>query len=226
MQDLNTGPVSELEFRAWLATPMAAVAITDRNVEVNQWCNEAFASAFKRTPDELAGAAVASYLPEAALRERRKLWQPMIERGERVEYTQVFGDQRVLTKCAPLDPGVKGPGMAVFGFFPEQIPSASAPPTLASTALLNELAILSPTELRVVHAFAKGWTREDIAHKLGRSPHTVQVHFRSIFAKLGIHREVELALRLGKSGLGSFSIDEWERIVRASASVSGGTALS
>ena len=224
MKDQITGPVSELEFRAWLATPLTAIVICDRDVRVNHWCNEAFARVFNRPPDELIGTEIASYVPGPALRERREIWRPMIERRERVEYYQVFGDQRVLTKCGPLESEVTGPDRCVFGFFPADPTPAANQSALASTALLTELAVLSPTELRVVHAFAQGWTREEIAQKLGRSPHTVQVHFRSIFAKLGIHREVGLALKLGKSGLGSFSIEEWERIVRASVPTPGGNS--
>ncbi|MFO0832064.1 MAG: LuxR C-terminal-related transcriptional regulator [Phycisphaerales bacterium] len=211
----STAPVTELEFRAWAATPLVGIVLWTRDEQV-RWCNEEFAKKFNRRPESLVGIRIGDYLPSNVLKERRELWRPLLERGERVEYSQFFGDRRMRTRCAPLHTDVLGPDSYIAAFFPEEDSGDHSPSLVASVAILSELRVLSPTELRVAHAFAKGLPREEIAKALGRSPHTIQVHFRSIFAKMGIHREVDLALRLGKSGLGSFSFEEWERIVGAS----------
>lgn len=213
MKQKNSGPVSLTEFRAWSALPGVALTIGDSH-EVVQWCNAAFAEAFARTPEQMVGLRYGDYLPEHVLEERRELWRPMREHGERVEYDQFFSDRRVHTTCAPLHPEVMGENMFIFRFVAEHEPTNRD--KLAAAAVPGEFLVLSPAELRVLHAFAQGWSREEMARRMYRSPHTIQVHLKNIYAKLSIHREVDLALRLGKSGLGGFSVAEWEKIVEAS----------
>lgn len=208
----NSGPVNLTEFRAWSATPGVALTIGDVN-EVVHWCNAAFAEAFAKTPEQIIGLRFSDYLPAHVLDERRELWRPMRERGDRVEYDQFFTDRRVHTTCAPLHPEVMGENKFIFRFVPEHEPTNRD--KLAATSIPSEFLILSPAELRVLHAFAQGWSREEMARRMYRSPHTIQVHLKNIYAKLDIHREVDLALRLGRSGLGGFSVAEWEKIVEA-----------
>ncbi len=214
MEHTNTGPVSAEEFRAWAAVPGVMLVVGSRE-EVIRWSNTAFAESFGFSVEEMDGKRYDSYLPEAVLVERRQIWKPMLDRGERVEYSQLIHDRRMRTLTAPLDPEVMGPDAIVFGFFPEGELNSTPNMPIAAHSVLHEFAVLSPAELRVLHAFAQGWSRDEIAQRLFRSPHTVQVHLKNIYAKLGIHREVELALKLGRSGLGSFSIVEWERIVQS-----------
>lgn len=208
----NIGPVTLTEFRAWSAIPGVALTIGDSQ-EVVHWCNAAFAEAFARTPEQMIGLRYSDYLPAHVLEERRELWRPMRERGERVEYDQFFTDRRVHTTCAPVHAEVMGEDKFIFRFVPEHEPTNRD--KLAATAIPGEFMVLSPAELRVLHAFAQGWSREEMARRMYRSPHTIQVHLKNIYSKLNVHREVDLALRLGKSGLGGFSAAEWDKIVEA-----------
>lgn len=52
---------------------------------------------------------------------------------------------------------------------------------------------LSNRELEVARLLASGMTKNDVADKLFVSPHTVDKHRCSIYTKLGIHKEQELA---------------------------------
>lgn len=211
----NTGPVTLNEFRSWSALPGVALAAGD--LERLRWCNATFAAFLDKMPDELIGRRYADYLPEDVLRERRELWKPMVERGERVEYDQFFGGRRVQTKCAPLHPEVLGEGLYVYRFLPEDDSARSHRGPVASQNMFAEFGSLSKAELRVLHAFAQGWSREEMARRMFRSPHTIQVHLKNIYSKLGIHREVELALKLGKSGIGGFTPAEWDKMLMASS---------
>ncbi len=214
MHRRNSGPVTLPELRSWIAQPRAAVVVLDRSDGI-RWCNDAFATAHNAIAGDLVGKNLVVLLPEKVLEERRKLWAPLHARGERVEYIQVFGGQRVHTTGATLEPSVLGEGLFVFLLLPvaEDAPAENTP--VASSALLAEYSLLSRAELRVLHAFAQGLSREEIAESQHRSLHTVQIHLKSIYSKLGIHREVELALKLGRSGIGAFTVEEWERIVQS-----------
>ncbi|MFD6610373.1 LuxR C-terminal-related transcriptional regulator [Micromonospora chalcea] len=55
-------------------------------------------------------------------------------------------------------------------------------------------AALTPAEVRVAELLAIGMTKQEAARDLFVSFHTVDTHLRSIYAKLGVHNRVELAL--------------------------------
>ena len=52
---------------------------------------------------------------------------------------------------------------------------------------------LTESELKVVHLVAKGSTNREVAGRLYLSPHTVNSHLRSAFAKLEIRSRRELS---------------------------------
>ena len=56
------------------------------------------------------------------------------------------------------------------------------------------VAALTPAEVRVAELLAVGMTKQEAARDLFVSFHTVDTHLRSIYAKLGVHNRVELAL--------------------------------
>ncbi len=151
MEHTNTGPVSAEEFRAWAAVPGVMLVVGSRE-EVIRWSNTAFAESFGFSVEEMDGKRYDSYLPEAVLVERRQIWKPMLDRGERVEYSQLIHDRRMRTLTAPLDPEVMGPDAIVFGFFPEGELNSTPNMPIAAHSVLHEFAVLSPAELRVLHA--------------------------------------------------------------------------
>jgi DNA-binding CsgD family transcriptional regulator len=57
----------------------------------------------------------------------------------------------------------------------------------------NGWAGLTPSELKVVTLTAQGLTNRDVATRLFVSPHTVSMHLRHVYTKLGINSRAELA---------------------------------
>lgn len=57
----------------------------------------------------------------------------------------------------------------------------------------NELlARLTPTERRILHYLQSGITEREVAQRIHRSPHTVHVHVKNIYRKLGVTSRREL----------------------------------
>ncbi|QDU72928.1 helix-turn-helix transcriptional regulator [Mucisphaera calidilacus] len=68
----------------------------------------------------------------------------------------------------------------------------------ASQATYDEmLARLSRTEQKVLHYLRQSMTEKQIAEEIERSPHTVHVHVKSIYLKLGVSSRKELFSRVG-----------------------------
>lgn len=73
--------------------------------------------------------------------------------------------------------------------------------TLAAQRLRLALASLSPRELEVLDELIAGHYNKTIADHLGITQRTVEFHRANIFDKMGVNSAVELAHRLGRSGL-------------------------
>lgn len=74
---------------------------------------------------------------------------------------------------------------------------AASGPSTGATATLRPL---TPRELEVLQGMVDGLTREQIAQRLGMSPHTVRTHVHGLLHKLGAHsslRAVALARQAG-----------------------------
>ncbi|MET0369967.1 MAG: helix-turn-helix transcriptional regulator [Sphingobium sp.] len=65
------------------------------------------------------------------------------------------------------------------------------------TGLLQSLFDLSPAEARIADALVAGRTLKEIATATGISLETVRAHLKSIFAKTGINRQIDLVAMLG-----------------------------
>ncbi|MBE2223471.1 MAG: LuxR family transcriptional regulator, partial [Anaerolineae bacterium] len=78
----------------------------------------------------------------------------------------------------------------------EQTPS-STPPT-AETGFVEPL---SEREIEVLHLIAEGLTNQEIANQLYLSLHTVKVHARNIYSKLGVKNRTEAVAKARALGI-------------------------
>jgi len=60
---------------------------------------------------------------------------------------------------------------------------------------------LSERELEVLQHFAGGLSNQEIASRLSLSPHTVKVHSRNIYGKLGVHNRMQAVARARALGM-------------------------
>ena len=60
---------------------------------------------------------------------------------------------------------------------------------------------LSPRELEVLQFMSEGLTNQEISSRLFLSPHTVKVHARNIYGKLGVHNRTQAVVRARVLGL-------------------------
>jgi len=60
---------------------------------------------------------------------------------------------------------------------------------------------LNQRELEVLQYMAEGLNNQEIGSKLFLSPHTVKVHTRNIYAKLGVHNRTQAVVKAGTLGL-------------------------
>lgn len=62
--------------------------------------------------------------------------------------------------------------------------------------LLHDLYQLSETEIRVCEYTLRGYSRQEIADQLNRSPHTIKDHLKSIYSKTGTRKQAELIVMI------------------------------
>lgn len=75
----------------------------------------------------------------------------------------------------------------------------------------QRLGRLTPRELEILQAMARGRTPDAIAQELNMSPHTLRTHTQNIITKLGVHSKLEalvLAIRHGRVKTVDVSEDE------------------
>jgi DNA-binding NarL/FixJ family response regulator len=78
----------------------------------------------------------------------------------------------------------------------------------------QRLGRLTPRELEILQAMARGRTPEGISEDLKMSPHTLRTHTQNIITKLGVHSKLEalvLAIRHGRVRTLDVSEDETTR---------------
>ena len=88
--------------------------------------------------------------------------------------------------------------------FPSNEVKQSAQPEAQSDAF-EWIEPLSERELEVLHLVADGLTNPDIADRLFLSPHTIKVHTRNIYEKLGVHNRTQAVIK-GRA-LGILSVE-------------------
>ncbi len=72
--------------------------------------------------------------------------------------------------------------------------STSDPIETMKPTTQKRLPKLSPTQIRVCELAARGLTNKGIGGELGISAHTVDAHWRNVFARLGTHSRMQAVL--------------------------------
>jgi DNA-binding NarL/FixJ family response regulator len=71
----------------------------------------------------------------------------------------------------------------------------------SSTDAVESLRPLTPREREVLQGMVDGLTREQIAQRLGMSPHTVRTHVHGLLHKLGVHSSLRAVAVARQAGL-------------------------
>ncbi len=90
-----------------------------------------------------------------------------------------------LGQASALSVGVETPRAIVFLY---DLAAASR----VSPTLLSELFGLTPAEARAALQMLQGGTAEDMAQRLGVTPHTFKSQLKTVYAKSGTHRQADL----------------------------------
>lgn len=83
-----------------------------------------------------------------------------------------------------------------FSILPKLIITIRTPAQQFSTQTLAQMFDFSQTESQIAALFAQGKSRQEIAALRGVSIETIRAQFKSIFAKTGVNREIELMAKL------------------------------
>lgn len=82
--------------------------------------------------------------------------------------------------------------------FPSDGPQAAVSPTSQQDDLLEPL---SEREVEVLQFIGEGLTNQEVANRLYPSLHTVKVHARNIYGKLGVRNRAEALTKAGALGI-------------------------
>ena len=72
------------------------------------------------------------------------------------------------------------------------------------------LAVFTPRELEVLQLLAQGLDTDDMAHRLGIAPHTIEWHVRHLIEKLQVHSKLQAVIAAARKGLIVLSDAEME----------------
>ena len=123
--------------------------------------------------------------------------------SEPVRSIPVAATARTPAAIAHIVP-VRGTGRDIFVTGESMlVMTAVAHHEIASAKVIEGLFDLTPAEARIARRIGGGWTVEETAVDLGRSPGTVRQHLKSVFGKIGVSRQAELVGLLAGSALSS-----------------------
>ncbi len=191
-------PLSQARVKLAQGDPTAALAALEparRQATAREWADEqlrvtvlqalAFDAAGEREKAvDLVGDALALALPGGLLR-------PFVDEGPPMA--------RLLYEALArgVEPAYVGQLLAAF-------PAADAEPALPSPPPEVEAGFVEPLsdrELEVLQLIAKGLTNREVANRLYLSLHTVKVHARNIYGKLGVRNRTQAVAKARALGI-------------------------
>ena len=207
----------------WLLETLTGVACVIRDERLRVvWCNRAYARLCDRPAGDLLGTTISDFLPRAAAEERGAVFTRVISTGAPESYYQFGADKRLLCSVLPCDRDEFG-GPAALAMVQEAplgsaLESGQDLPVLA-TPCLDQLAALSPSELRALYHLAKGLSTAEIAQRLCRATKTVEKHIESLHRKLRTSSRAEIVRLATERGLQAFDESQWESIIEGAKAV-------
>ncbi|WP_420465304.1 LuxR C-terminal-related transcriptional regulator [Panacagrimonas sp.] len=109
-----------------------------------------------------------------------------------IRRAEQFGAAAFVPKSAPVEQILDAVGKVMAGdvWFPEAVAERSA----EDDQLAQQLAQLTPQQVRVLMCLADGLLNKQIAHELGLAENTVKVHVTAILRKLGCYSRTQAAV--------------------------------
>jgi len=187
---------------------------------VLRWCNDAYVRLGKTSKRDLMGSRMESLMSSKAAGERGGVMRRVLDSGIAARYYQFASDQRLVCDVIPLDAGSFGyRGVMITLQRTSGLGESDEAVPVLRTPCLDELAVLSPAELRVLLHLGKGRTTAEIGQHLSRSAKTVEKQIESVHRKLGTGSRAELVRLAVERGLQAFRDEDWEQIIEGSREV-------
>jgi DNA-binding CsgD family transcriptional regulator len=166
-------------------------------------------------PEEYLGRSLESMMPRSVAEERRRTLEAVLEDNQPRTIYMLAGETRMLVRLLPIDAGAFGHKgvmalmcQAPLGHDPDA-QTIATPRTMSNSVLRS----LSRRELEVLHLVARGHTTAEIAASLHRTEKAINHHLSGLHRAFHTSTRTELMQEAIKRGIGTFTPDEWLRIV-------------
>lgn len=184
------------------------------------WCNDAYARLCKKDKLELIGSRMSDFISEECAAERELAFQKTLDNNQMLTVMQFGSDERQLCSFFPIDEEEFGHRGVLAMIQPAPTNGALQPRSidmLLQTSCLDDMAVLSTAEMRVMYHIARGLSTKEIASELHRSERTIENHIGSIHAKLNTSSRAQLVKYAVDRGIHGFPVDHWEYIITGKA---------
>lgn len=213
MRQLPNITPETLVFLEWLS----GTAWVLRNEQlVAIWCNDAYAQLAKSTREQVIGTNLADVIPLQAAQDREASYIRAMETQRPIRSIQFSADDRMLSILFPINEHAFG-HKGVLCMLQEDPVITDINPmeidVIVKSAVLNQLAALTTSELRVLYHLACGRSTLEISEQLFRSNKTVENHIANIHNKIGTKSRGELVQFASGRGLKKYTPEEWEAII-------------
>src|SRR5262245_9408543 len=152
-----------------------------------------------RSADDVIGHYLTDVLPAPIGGERLEILRRALSSGRPALVREIFEGRFLLTTIRPLASEPRTPRAAILtyhvGTQADGLLTAAAEyePVIPRHHDFGRLATLTKRERQVFQLIGEGLSSMQIAHKLGRTPTTIEHHRGALAKKLGMHSRVEIA---------------------------------